>query len=271
MAKKIITIGKKGVTERIEGSGPVTDVNVDYPSTPSNPEAGKPIKDRLSVGPITDKGGPFSLFDARIVTLNGNSIETATGFFENGKGCLFLNDYPKMISSKSSYNSGGGSDGIYVENNKISDSRFIQNIENANMTIKHYFSDIYDGFGIVSGGEEFGEIAEFTSSNGLKFWGYPFSFRAYEYGYRNNASGSGGTLLEPSSFTVSANSGQQGNGHGLSSMLVVFGQPITSIAAAIIPESEMTQELLENPITTYDWFGNEIVTYVCGVYATGSS
>lgn len=256
MAKKIITIGKKGVTERIQGSGPISDLNIRYTDGQKSGDEAKSYADR-TVGPVTSKGGPWSSFSALFFDdLTTGSVGIQSHLAGDFYDCvLFTTDWPSIAFADIRFAAGGANQGAT--------EIFTDDISLPTRTEAKSSADNDEAsFQQVSPVSPVGTISEFTSSNGIRF-----------YGYNMIVSLEVGGLTEPDSDPLIMQKARL-NVHsvspGYSAPEFHFLPGVTSAGACLVRENLLTQEMLDNPIFQSELGGTPFYACVCGVYSVRS-
>jgi hypothetical protein len=256
MAKKIITIGKKGVTERIEGNGPVNVVNIDYPNGSASSDSGKTLSDRKQPMPITKDGSSFSAFEA----LFGDLVSGTFTPYSPSAGdnvidvVLFCSDSPAILHGVQIY-----SGNIFVNTSQIINGGSVPFVVRDEQCL---LANSNDSPFATNPSENFGNRSEFETSNGIKCWGYPVLWIQTNFGYLQT---SGGTRKYPNTLRIECiSNGSRING------LPAIAAPSAGVdgtpRSIIINEDAITNEILQNPRIKVDYLGNSLVDVV-GFYS----
>lgn len=256
MAKKIITIGKKGVTERIEGNGPITDVNVDYPNGSNSSEAGEPFFQRSSKLPPNSIGNysaaiPVSISSDGAITPN---VVAAQGTCY--AAVAFCPDIPSSIGLKWSY-----TDQLWVGSTLISDQQSSPVISARWFSLDAIIEDqsqfSSNNFTVLRSaiGPNFGRPGLYSNQNGLEFKGYPFEVVISDFNFTESDGGAKKEVWIHRFYCAS-----QGGIHAPTY------ETNLSVMTVYVDSASLTQEMLDNPVFDGTFSGNPCRAYIAGVY-----
>jgi hypothetical protein len=252
MAKKIITIGKKGVTEKIEGSGPITDLNINYPNGNNSEDAGKAFSERKKPLPITKNGSPFNGAWANLWATDG------TGFplfpkLEQGEWIdivLFTPDVPVSLESRLNFTSP-----IWVGATQVAAGPATYYMTGRPPRIDNSLDVITE----LTGNRSAGVRKQYETSEGVKCWGYGASMLVPEYGFLDASGGAPlSAFVEIRAFSAGEIFGCAGP---LPSGDIIGAYPV------LIREDQLTEEMLDNPRFRINYFSGPLDLLICGIYA----
>jgi hypothetical protein len=247
MAKKIITIGKKGVTERIEGSGPITNVNVDYPNGNASTELKTPFTERSFIANTANgynQASPIRINPSGVISPIAFGTAVGTRF----EIVAFTPDVPTSLifswalgpplyqGTTLIYN-GEANDEIWFHEIPLMQSNFAGGIERIETA-------------------SFGFPELFETSTGIQFRGYGIKAKVADMGFLST---SGGSAASTEFIFFGAQSQGELNGPGL--------KDTAKEGVVIVDERDVTQEMIKTGRVEGIFFGDPSRYILAGVYS----